>query len=214
MNGFLNKKMVKACVVSVLICLILVAHGEAAVFYVDANGTNAMPPFADWSTAATNIQDAVDASAIGDLILVTNGIYQTGGRTADGAALTNRVVIDKAIRVQSINGPEVTIIEGYQVPGTTNTDSAVRCVYLTNSAVLVGFTLKGGGTVRSPFADKVKELSGGALWCESSNAIASNCVLIANAAYWYGGGGYSGTLVNCTIRSNTVVNGHGGGGGA
>ena len=46
--------------------------------YVDVSSTNATSPFTNWITAATNIQQAVNAASAGDDILVTNGTYATG----------------------------------------------------------------------------------------------------------------------------------------
>ena len=162
-----------------LICFAMTA--TATVFYVNVSNTVPATPFNTWSKASTDIQSAIDAASDGDQIWVTNGVYQTGGQTVNGYALTNRVVINKAVTVQSVNGPVVTTIQGYQVPGTTNGNSAVRCVYLTNNAVLIGFTLTQGAT-RLAYADEGHEASGGGAWCENASATISNCVLYANTA--------------------------------
>ena len=185
----------------------LAINASATMRYVDLNSTNATPPYTDWGIAATNIQDAIDAASPGDQIRVTNGVYQAGGRVVDGAMM-NRVAVTKAVMVQSVNGPEVTVIEGYQVPDTINDDGSVRCVYLANGATLMGFTLANGATLS--FGDLDREQSGGGVWCESTSAVVSNCVLNGNSAFNNGGGAYQGTLIHCTLTDNWAGN-YGGG---
>jgi hypothetical protein len=160
-----------------------------AVFYVDAAGTNPVPPYASWETAATNIQDAIGWGSVrGRVLLVTNGVYRVGVVAVHGAnrvALTNRVV------VRSVNGPEVTIIEG--------ATDGVRCAYVGSGSLLSGFTLTRGTAVGD-----WPEGMGGAVWCELS-AVPANCVLRANSASQFGGGAFGGTLNDCTLTGNSAA---------
>jgi len=173
---------------------------QALVRYVSVSNTAPVSPFTNWLTAATNIQDAVDVANAGDFIVVSNGTYNAGGRVVSGT-MTNRVVIDKAVTVQSVNGSDSTIVAG--LPGTGGyLSSGIRCVYLTNGATLIGFTLTNGATRLS--GDIVREQSGAAVWCESTNAIISNCTLMHSYANQYGGGAYQGTFNNCTITGDTA----------
>jgi parallel beta-helix repeat protein len=179
-----------------------------SVRYVNVSNANPVTPYLDWSTAATNIQDAIDAAVNGDSITVTDGVYQAGGRVVYGS-LTNRVVINKAVTVLSVNGLAATVIRGNRVLG----NNAVRCAYLTNNAVLTGFTLTGGATRTA--GDTFKEESGGGAWCESTNARLIGCLMVSNVAWFYGGGECFGALSNCTLVGNAVTNGVPGyGGGA
>ena len=177
-----------------------VSNLSAATLYVSAASTNPTPPYVTWATAATTVQDAVDAAGAGDEVVVTNGTYATGGRAG------NRVAVDKPLTLTSVNGPEVTVILGDHVPGDTNGVGPVNCVYLTNGAGLCGFTLTHRATQQWP------PWSAGGVWCESTNAFLANCVIVGNSVdnkYGNGGGAYSCTLSNCTLTGNSA--GYGGG---
>jgi hypothetical protein len=186
-------------------------HVQPKLHYVALTSTNPVPPYSSWTTAATNIQEAVDAAFVGSTVIVSNGVYGVGGRVV-GTSTTNRVVVPALVALESLNGPGVTLIQGYQVPGVTNDESAVRCAWVAARATLSGFTLTNGATAvlftgEGPSADRN---GGGAVYCETAEATVSRCVLAGNAAAYYGGGAVGGTLSQCVLTGNWSGDGGGG----
>src|SRR3989442_32746 len=103
---------------------------------------------------------------------------------ADGSLETGRwEEIGQKTRTGGV-GREVTVIGG---------SGATRCVYLTNGAALIGFTLTNGVAA-----------AGGGVWCESPSAMVSNCTLVGNSVAGSGGGAYNGTLNNCTLTGDSA----------
>ncbi len=176
------------------------ASVQAAAWYVATNGSDAAAG-TNWLTAKQTIQAAVDLAVSNDVVLVSNGVYATGGRVVYGA-MTNRVAITNAVIVRSVNGPAVTSIKGQGPFG----NDAVRCVYLGTNASLIGFTLTNGATLSAGHA--VNERSGGGLLGIVSSTI-SNCI-IRNCAANFGGGSSYGNFFDCTFLNNTSTTDGGG----
>ena len=176
--------------------------------YVATNGTGPSP-YTSWATAAGNIQDAISVAIANDVVWVSNGVYAVGGVTnyPNGTILTNRVAIYKAITVRSANNdPANTVIKGaWDSLTTTNGPAAVRCVYMTNDASLVGFMLTNGATLTIAGQDH----NAGGVFCESANAVISNCVISDNAANSSAGGARYGTLYSCILSGNSAQYGGG-----
>ena len=179
------------------------AYELTPAHYVSPQGGHVWP-FLTWANAAHDIQSAIDAADAPDAVWVSNGVYNAGGRTHLGA-LTNRVVVDKAVRVESVNGHIATLIEGNGPIG----DAAMRGVYLGTNSTLVGFTVRGGATRAD--GDVLLDQSGGGVWC-GPGALVSNCAVAFNAAQAFGGGVYGGRLVNTLVAANGA--GQAGGGSA
>jgi formylglycine-generating enzyme required for sulfatase activity len=182
-------------------------HGNSPIHYVATNGV-AIWPYTNWTTAARVIQDAVDAAGSGDSVLVSNGVYDTGGAVTPGYSLSNRVCITRAMTLRSVSGAEDTLIVGEADPSTINGPAAMRCVYITNNVAIEGFTLTNGHTHA---AGAWRDLAGGGVFL-LSGATVSNCTISGNSAEEYAGGVYcreGGTLNNCTISGNSGLDGGG-----
>ena len=140
------------------------------------------------------IQEAVDVASDGDLILVEPGTYAE-----------NVMVFNKSIQLESVAGPEETIIEGHTLA------SVITFFACRRWTVISGFTIRYGvGTWA--FGEKKRDfaLYGGGVFCVSSSPEISNCIITENTAMK--GAGihcYSDTvfhsepiIINCTFSYN------------
>jgi hypothetical protein len=116
----------------------------------------------------------------------------------DTVLVTNGVYtsisVAQPIILVSVKGPSVTIING----GGINS-----CANLWGNVLMSGFTLTNGNAV-----------SGGGVWCGSTNPVLTNCILTGNSAYAIeggDGGGVSGGILYACIIAGNSANGHGGG---
>ncbi|VGO11629.1 hypothetical protein PDESU_00174 [Pontiella desulfatans] len=162
-----------------IICLLglifgLAVNGLAITHYVDIGSTNASSPYDSWETATTNIQNAVDIAGSNDLIVVAAGHYM----------LSSEILVTNDIVIQSINGPDLTIVDG----GGSN-----RCFNLGSTACMVeGFTISNG----------YHAIDGGGVDALTADAVLTNCVIVANVAGDDGGGVRRCTLFDCIVADN------------
>jgi len=181
------------------------------IYYVSLSGANTYP-YTNWSTAANDIQSAVDAAAAetgaGAMVLVTNGTY----------ILSSNIVVTNSLNVRSVNGAAVTIING---------NRADKCFRISIGTILDGFTITNGystgtgwlgsgngvhcdegGIVQNCIIAGNESSYGGGIFCNEGGTIV-NCSILGNAAYSSGGGiycSYGGVVSNCIIKGNTATN--------
>ncbi len=156
--------------------------------YVRLGGAPQLP-FASWETAATNIQDALDAVADGGTVIVSNGTYLLDAQLDSLRAFT----------LQSVNGADVTIIDG---------GGAVRCLRVRVAASVVeGFTFTNGYVNEADIFAR-----GAGLWIDNGtvrDSVIADCFVegIGNSST-YGGGVYmvNGVLSGCVITGNRASN--------
>lgn len=181
---------------SAVLAIVFAQMASAATYYVATNGTG---DGTSWANATNRIQGAISLCAGYDVVLVSNGVYDTGGVTGypgEGPGLlTNRVAITtQYVTVRSANNdPTNTIIKGAGPMGA----AAVRCVYMITNTTLIGFTLTNGATKVSENNDG----RGGGVWGYHSGTTISNCIIAHNSAFNYGGVWVT-TARNCVVTGN------------
>ncbi len=173
-----------------LFCAHALTSALADVHYVSKAGSHTSP-YTSWPTAATNIASGITASAAGDTVLVSNGVY----------TLSAQLSITKGVTVRSLNGPSATIIDA---------NSKSRCVYMSHaSAYLVGFTVRNG------YYDSTMTGNGGGGVFIDNGGTVEGCVVSDNrvwgaSGHSASGGGIrmveSGCARNCLIIGNTANN--------
>jgi parallel beta-helix repeat protein len=151
------------------------------------------------------IQEAIDASHNGDIVIIAPGIY-----TGEG----NRDIQfrGKAIKVQSAdpNDPGIVASTIVDCQGTASENHSGFFLghYETNMSELTGLTITNGYNSNA-----------GGIYCWHSSPKIRNCIISHNInnSYSPGSGGIfcssgsNATISNCTINNNTFTHGSGGG---
>jgi len=183
-------------IVSIMAAWLWITPLLADTHYVVQPGTESgtpTSPFTNWATAATDLVMVVRIAEVvsDDTVLVSNGTYY----------LTNKIYCAaKAITLRSVNGRDVTIING-GAPTYTNI-----AVFINHTnAVVDGFTITNCWAPASGYND-----GGGVLLWEPGTV--RNCTIVNNRARYSGGVSprVGGTVSNCIIRGNVASESGGG----
>ncbi|MDD5706571.1 MAG: choice-of-anchor Q domain-containing protein [Kiritimatiellae bacterium] len=156
-----------------------------AITYAALSTNTPAYPYDSWGTAASNVQDAVNAAVDGCQVLVGPGRY----------VLTNNVLVNKRITLRSYEGKRSTLLDG---------NGVVRGLYLDHpNAIVDGFTITNCYVPGGLTAAGVHIFLGGTL----TNCTIVNCRAGGNTAP----GGFRidniyGTVSHCVVEKNTAGN--------
>ena len=167
-------------------------------WYVNGDAGNDANDGATWATAKKTIQAAINEAYPHDTVIVTNGVYAP-------------IFVDsRTITIQSVNGPQVTIIDG---------GGADRCATLGSCATR-GYNTLRGGFIMARFPDGAYTntvLAGftltNGLACDGGGVLfgtLDNCLLKGNTSTGVGGGAFHSTLNNCRLSGNNADQSGGG----
>lgn len=149
-------------------------------------------------TAFASIQKAIDSAAWGDRILVGDGVY--------GAITTT----NQLLTIESVNGADVTIIDGRGTTRAAEFGSGSGSAVLTNT-FLRGFTIRngyaeygGGGIVYGTAEACIVENNTAEMGAGSWGGIRKDCAFWNNSANSEGGAMYYGIAEGCVFSGNNA----------
>jgi len=197
--------MLKITCISLVVLILAVMGCPADTHYVSLAGTNNYP-YTNWADAATDITWSVSAAGANDTVLVTNGTYFTSNRMYSVSALT----------LQSVNGRDLTFING-----ASHTDSCA----ISSSSTIDGFTITNYNVPTSfgkvtqfrnvrncRFANNTGGLGGCINYVYGGVGSITNCIFKNNYSRNVGGGIYASvagavylTVAGCYFEANTSV---------
>ncbi len=194
-----------------------------ATVYVAQGANSDTYPYASWSAAASNLQDAVDAAVPGSVVQVGKGNY----------LLTETLLIRDDIVLESVSGAADTIVDGQNSVGCIRMDPWEDRLSGYLAAVVDGLTIRNGldnpGGVGMPYGGTLRNsvvsnnvgtgLTGlGGLLVSSSGSLVENCWIIYNKGQRHGAGAgklqLGGVLRNSIVYGNSTGGGSGPGAGA
>lgn len=170
----------------------------------------------------------------GDRVLACRGTYNTTLMEQPNfgtRSVRSRAVLPNGVSLESVEGPEVTIIEGKAADvedplyydGMTSMhgigSGAVRCVYVVVDSKVKGFTLRNGHTRANKDSDYFgnvhgdADFNGGGVYCVNGvvpgRCVVENCIFDGCAAF-RGGGSQNLTSINCEYKNCFAIYGGGG----
>lgn len=203
---------------------------EQRIIYVDqaAGGSN---NGTSWANAFTSFQSALNAATSSDEIWVAVGTYKPSQdydlgdesnprfyhfRMINGVKIYGGFAGNETLLSQRNITANETILSGDLNDNGTDDNDSYHVFYhptalsLNSSAVLDGFTIKGGN------ANGPSHTTGGGMLNRTCSPTLINCTFKENSASSNGGGMYNfqlstPTINNCKFTSNSANSGHGGG---
>ena len=166
--------------------LLNVFKANPRTLYVVNGNADAAEPYDTWATAANTIQKAINYSAAGAEIVVSNGTYK----------ISSRIYVDKVLNLHGLTGrPEDVIVDG---------QSTTRCLELNagRAALIHSFTFRNGNSNGAG--------SGSGAFVHTAGGTVSNCIVRGcslkskwNVCSGLYGGCDNALFTHCVVTNNT-----------